>query len=225
MACSVQNAGLKDVCATHAIAKVLLLTRARLATLAGDTESALSLYKSLADLGRSVGSSEHRDDHIPLAESGHIHYKVSGWHKMTSSIHPPMARHAHLWSMPAPDSPASACEAVALHVALQSGNLAKAKQFYRRALQKAPQSCPESVYLRLGECFLASADTTFACDTFMAAVQLKPSASAWLGVGTAYMRRGNRTTAAAAAAALECPIRTYSESCKNAQILRDHQVL
>jgi tetratricopeptide (TPR) repeat protein len=51
---------------------------------------------------------------------------------------------------------------------LQAGNLALAKQHYRRALQKCPQHFTTRTYLQLGECFMASGDASAAADMYAA---------------------------------------------------------
>lgn len=74
---------------------------------------------------------------------------------------------------------------------VKSKNLTLAKQQYRRAIQKQPRTCPQSVYLRLADCFMASADATFACDMYELACELQPCTSAWLGAGVAHLRLGD----------------------------------
>lgn len=60
---------------------------------------------------------------------------------------------------------------------LQSGNLALAKQHFRRALQKCPQHFTTRTYLQLGECFMASGDAGAAADMYAACVAACPTAA------------------------------------------------
>jgi tetratricopeptide (TPR) repeat protein len=57
---------------------------------------------------------------------------------------------------------------------LQSGNLALAKQHYRRALQKASQHFTTATYLQLGDCFMASGDARVAADMYAACITAAP---------------------------------------------------
>lgn len=98
----------------------------------------------------------------------------------------------------------------------QAGNLALAKQHYRRALQRDAAACPPHLHLRLGRCFMASADAAIAADVYTACLlDERPAtaraavcgplaacassssgavaggrgcASAWLGLGMAHLR-------------------------------------
>jgi Tfp pilus assembly protein PilF len=61
---------------------------------------------------------------------------------------------------------------------VQGGNLALAKQHYRRALQKVPQGFTTRTYLQLGHCFMASGDARAAADTYTTCISVATSAAA-----------------------------------------------
>lgn len=63
------------------------------------------------------------------------------------------------------------------HWALQAGNLALAKQHYRRALQKCPQHFSTRIYLQLGDCFMSSGDAVVAADMLTACIAAAPASS------------------------------------------------
>lgn len=58
----------------------------------------------------------------------------------------------------------------------QAGNLALAKQHYRRALQKCPQHFTTRSYLQLGACFMASGDAAVAADMYGTCIMAAPTA-------------------------------------------------
>jgi tetratricopeptide (TPR) repeat protein len=60
---------------------------------------------------------------------------------------------------------------------LQAGNLALAKQHYRRALQKCPQYFSPRIYLQLGDCFMSSGDAVVTADMLAACIAATPTSS------------------------------------------------
>lgn len=62
-----------------------------------------------------------------------------------------------------------------LLLVLQAGNLALAKQHYRRALQKCPRHFTTRTYLQLGECFMRSGDAVVAADMYTACIAAPPT--------------------------------------------------
>eukprot|EP00775_Hariotina_reticulata_P006699 gene6699-6922_t len=104
---------------------------------------------------------------------------------------------------------------------VQAGNTAQAKQHYRRAWQRVTGAMSAGFYMRLGNCFMATADASAAADTYTACLEsaaatpeelgcrpLAPfvataeaaeighhSAPIWLALGTAYIKTADYRSA------------------------------
>jgi len=72
----------------------------------------------------------------------------------------------------------------------QVGQLSEAQRAFEAALVALPQSCPPEVYLKLGNMHLQQGHYQYAADVYLQACNSHPCASAWLGLGTAYVRLG-----------------------------------
>lgn len=72
----------------------------------------------------------------------------------------------------------------------QAGQTEKAQQAFEAALLAGPRSCPLEVYLKLGSVYLRRCEHLYAADVYLQACCSHPCASAWLGLGIAFMRMG-----------------------------------
>lgn len=72
----------------------------------------------------------------------------------------------------------------------QAGQMSEAQRAFEAALLAGPQHCPLEVYLKLGAIYLHQGGNQYAADVYLQACCSHACASAWLGLGIAYIRMG-----------------------------------